>query len=133
MALLRIDPNERRYNNILEIIKLGEELPNYFEVLFDNCRNLFYGVGKPELADELDKMINDNLEIKLGQKIDVILYTYRNLPYVKSYTTHPLNTEMHFHKYEIRRILKDVASWIMRKLPECEQEIRFTLLPKQNI
>lgn len=133
MTILRIDPNERRYHNLLEIIKIGEEIPNYYEVLFDNARNLFYGLNRPDLVKEFDELISSRLEKKMGRRIDIILHTYKNLPYLNSYTRHPLNADVEFRKYDIRFILRGISHWVMMRMQEVEPMIRFTLLPKQNI
>lgn len=132
MVIFQRDPNEQLFNDIQQILKLGTELPNFYEVLFNRTRTLFNNVGMKEQAKELDKKIN-YLEIKTGYKFYYLMAIYKNMPYIKGRTRHPHNPETEFFQPDIRAMLFEIVEWLQPNINATIPLIRFSLLPKQTI
>lgn len=132
MVIFQRDPNEQLFNDIQQILKLGTELPNFYEVLFNRTRTLFDNLGMTELADELDNKII-YLEQKTGYDFYRLMAVYKNLNYIKGFTRHPLNPEIEFSQPDIRKMLFEIVGWLQPKINETIPKIRFSLLPKQTI
>jgi len=129
MPIIRRDNNEMRYNSILLLEKNGN--PNYYEQLIRNTKLFFYGLGKPDLVDEMQIIIEEKLENRLGRKYNHILFIYKNFRQLKSFTR-PVNKPFEkIHKYEIKIWLDEVEEWILRKVSEQEKHIRYTTTAKQ--
>ena len=132
MVIFQRDPNEQLFNDIQQILKLGTELPNFYEVLFNRSRTLLNNVGMVAEAKELDKRIIC-LERKTGYKFYYLMAIYKNLPYIKGRTRHPLNHEIEFYQPDIRAMLFEIVEWLEQKINETIPRIRFSFLPKQTI
>lgn len=104
--------------------------PNYFDTLFKYTKAFFFGLQHPELIIELEKMIKEEVEDKMGTPISFVLMVYENLPYLNSFTKsrNPAYENMYIYKYTIREWLNVIEKWIYQKLAELEGEIRFTKL-----
>jgi hypothetical protein len=133
MPLVKRDQNEMRLNAIMLLPKQGNG--DYYKMLFRSSKNLFYGLGHPDLVDELDFIIHEKIEKVMGTNINYILLTYKNLPFLNSFTRskNPLYSEYNIYKYTIEAWLTEVEDWIFRQIAEHEGEIRYTLPPKTFI
>jgi len=132
MGLIKRDVNELRYNSIW---LLSKEDPNYYANLFKNTKAFFYGMGKEDLAKEMDVKIKNQIEEVMGTSIELILYVHKNLPFLNAFTRskNPLYADINIYKYTITAWLNEIEQWIFQNVIELEGEIRFTLPSRQFI
>lgn len=132
MSLLKRDQNELRFNSLW---LLSREDPSYYQNLFKNARGFFYGMDREDLVAEMDKMIKENIEDIMGTSIELILYVYKNLPFLNAFTRskNPLCADINIYKYTITTWLNEVQDWIFRQAIELEGEIRFLTPARQFI
>jgi hypothetical protein len=129
MTILKRDNNELRYNSIWLLDKRGN--PDYYKQLFRNTKAFFYGMNRPDLDLELDKLVHKRLEKWLGTSIQNILLVYKNMPYLNSFTrTKTINTR-EVYKYDIERRLDEIEKWVFQTAITLEGDIIFSIPPKQ--
>ena len=131
--LVKRDNNELRYNSIWLLQKQGNS--DYYRQLFRNTKGFFYGMGREDLIDEMNKVIYETLERKLGAKIDQILLTYKYLPSPNSFTRSKVagKESIDVRKFDLERWFDEVENWIFKAVITLEPDIMFSLLPKQYI
>jgi len=132
MTLLKRDNNELRYNSIW---LLEKKEPDYYKQLFRNTKAFFIGMKRLDLVKEMDKIISKNIEKKLGSNINHVLFVYKNLPYLNSFTRPRIDglSDKRVYKYMIEEWLDEIEKWIFKKCIELEKNIRFSTPPKQWI
>lgn len=131
MSLIKRDINELRYNAIWLLPK--DHNPNYYINLIKNFKALAIGMKRTHLLRELEYITYQKIEKPMGCKVTQVLMTYKNLPYLNSFTRskNPAYTGINVMKYTIQEWLDDIETWIMQKTIELEPSIRFTLPSKQ--
>lgn len=80
-----------------------------------------------DLVEELSSMIKIEIEDPMGSSWEAVLFTYRNLPALNSFTK-SLNPEYpneYVRKYELKMKLDKIERWIFQQLVGMEQNIRF--------
>lgn len=129
---LKRDLNEIRYNSILRLPKQSNA--EYWFVLFRNTRNFFIGLSRYDLLEKLNFIIEEKIEKIMHSPISNVLHTYKNLPYLNSFTRsrNPLYREMNIYKYTIKEWLESIEAWIFEMVITLEGQIRFTT-PAQQI
>lgn len=132
MGLIRRDLNELRYNSLWLLTK---EDPAYYQNLIKNAKAFFYGMGREDLVDELEKEIKAKIETIMGADINLILQVYKNLPYLNAFTRskNPTYNHINIHKYTIKQWLEEIERWIFQNTIQLEPEIRFTTPARQFI
>jgi len=133
VSLIKRDNNELRYNSILLLQKEGN--PNYWKNLFRNAKAFFYGMNREDLIEELDKQISIEVEKKIGLEINYVLYIYKNLMFLNSFTKSRVagkDTE-YIYKYTIEQWLDKVETWVFKTIISLEPLVRFTMPPKQFV
>lgn len=130
---IRRDLNELRYNSILLLPKQGNS--EYWATLFRNAKNFFIGMNREDLVEQLNYIIYEKIERIMSADINHILFTYKNLPFLNSFTRskNPVYAEMNIYKYTIKTWLEQIETWVFQKVIELEGEIRFTIPAKQFI
>jgi hypothetical protein len=101
--------------------------PDYYETLFKYFKSLCVSMNERQLIAELDEMIKEQIEEPMGSKIQLILYTYKNLPSLNS-VTKSRNMDYpneYVTKLELKRMLDKIETWIFDRLTEFEPRIRF--------
>jgi len=133
MTLIKRDNNELRYNSIWLLSKEGN--PDYYKQLIRNAKAFFYGMGRPDLIEELNQYIKTEIEDTMGTNINNILITYKNLPYLNSFTRskNPAYADINIYKYTIEEWLDKIEAWIFEQAIQLEPEIRFTTPARQFI
>lgn len=133
MALIKRDASELRYNALFLLPKQSN--PDYYVMLFKNAKAFFYGMKRPDLVEDLNFIINEKIEKVMGSPISHLLLTYKNLPYLNSFTRskHPLYHNMNIYKYTLQTWLEEIEDWIFRQVTSLENQIRFSLPSKQYI
>ena len=123
--MIREDPNQYRWQ---AIYSLNEFQPKYWHTLFKYAESFFGAMRRPELIDEMTKMIRVKVEIPMGSPIYLILYTYDNLPSLNAFTRslNPAFEGKYIYKYTIESWLKEIERWIFQRIMEIEPTIRFT-------
>jgi len=112
----------------LSIWKLNELAnPNYYETLFKYFKSLCLSMGRLDLIEELDLLIEDKIEKPMGANIQLVLYTYKNLPALNSITkSNNIDYEYEYvRKIDIKKMLDEVEEWLFQKVTEFEGKIRF--------
>ena len=108
--------------------------PVYYKNLFRNTKNFFFGMKKEDLINELDILIRDKLEKRMGANIQQILLVYKNLPYMNSFTCAKHGDDVDYvYKFTIEKWLDEIEKWIMQKVIELEPLIRFSSPVKQFV
>jgi hypothetical protein len=132
MGLIRRDLNELRYNSIWLLSKQDSD---YFPNLFKNSKAFFYGMGREDLVEELDKMIKEKIEDIMGADIEMVLYVYKNLPFINAFTRskNPLYADIDIYKYTITSWLNEIERFIFQQAVTLEGQIRFSLPSRQFI
>jgi len=133
MTLIKRDINELRYNSIWLLSKEGN--PDYYKQLIRNAKAFFYGMGRPDLIEELNQYIKTEIEDMMGTSINNVLIAYKNLPYLNSFTRsqNPIYADMNIYKYTIEEWLDKIEEWIFEQAIQLEPEIRFTTPARQFI
>jgi hypothetical protein len=92
-------------------------------------------MAREDYIKELEKQICHKVERKLGSSIQNILLTYKNLPYLNSFTRNQAdaNNTTRIYKYEIERWLDEIEKWIFQTVIQLEPQIIFSIPPKQYI
>ncbi len=122
---LSYDINSEKWLSIWKLNKLAN--PDYYETMRKYFVSLCYSMNRKELIVELDALIKETLEVRMGTNFQMILYTYKNLPALNSFTK-SRNNEYPFEyvrKYELQEWLDEVERFIFDKLVEMESDIRF--------
>ena len=84
-------------------------------------------MGRLDLIEELDLLIEDKIEKPMGANIQLVLYTYKNLPALNSITkSNNIDYEYEYvRKIDIKKMLDEVEEWLFQKVTEFEGKIRF--------
>lgn len=129
MPLIRRDNNELRYNAIWLLPK--QQNPDYYLMLFKNSKALFYGVNREDLVRDLDLIIHHKIEKVMGVSIHNLLLTYKNLPYLNSFTRSKNSqyASLNIYKYTIMGWLDEIEQWVFKRCVEIEPNIRFNAPP----
>lgn len=122
---LSFDINSEKWLSIWRLNNL--ENPDYYETLRKWFNSLAMSMNEEQLIKELDYIIADRLESPMGNTWEVILFTYKNLPALNSFTksNNPNYGSEYVRKYELKRILGEIEDWIFKKLVLLEPNIRF--------
>ncbi|CAK0747185.1 hypothetical protein CCP1ISM_260002 [Azospirillaceae bacterium] len=128
MSLIKRDNNELRYNSIFLLTKQGN--PDYYKELIRNSRAFFYGMRREDLNDEMNNFIKKNIEKRCGKSIDYVLLIYRYMNNFKNFMMNP-HTEKYIYKQELNKWLDQLEQWIFINVVKLEDNIRFTIPPKQ--
>ncbi len=133
MGIIRREQSELRFNSLWLLEKQNN--PDYHIQLFKNAKAFFLGMKRPDLLEDLNFIIKERIEKIMGTPISQILITYKNLPYLNSFTRskNPLYTGQNIYKYTLQEWLDDIETWIFQKAMELEGEIRFTTVARQFI
>jgi hypothetical protein len=104
-------------------------------MLFRNAKGFFYGMNRPDLADDLDYIIKEKIEKVMGTEISNILLTYKNLPTLNSFTRSKQHqySRINIYKYTIQTWLDEIETWIFKTIMSLEEQIRFTTVARQFI
>lgn len=123
--MIRDDINQYRW---MAIYKLSEFQPKYWQTLFKYAKSFFNSMQKREWVEELDKLIRKKVEIPMGSQVDMILYTYDNLPCLNAFmrSRNPSHEGFYVYKFTIEGWLREIESWIFQRIQELEPSIRFT-------
>lgn len=133
MPIIRRDGNELRFNSLFLLPK--QHNPDYYVMLFKNAKSFFYGMNRPDLVEDLDFIINEKIEKVMGTNIQNILHTYKNLPYLNSFTRsrQAQYSKINIYKYTIQSWLDAIEEWIFRQVVSLEGQIRFTTPARQFV
>lgn len=131
--LIKRDNNELRFNAIWLLEKNDNN--EYYENLIKNARAFFFGMKRPDLSKELDEIIEEKIEKKIGMNINHLLMLYKHMKRIKSFTKcrNPDEEEKRVYKFEIKIMLDEIESWIFQKAITLEKQIRFSSTPRQHI
>jgi len=101
--------------------------PDYYETLFRYFKSLCAGMKKFDFIIELDKMIKKKVEEPMGASIAAVLWVYKNLHSLNSFTksNNPDYPAEYVRKYELKMWLDEIEGWVFDKLVELEPSIRF--------
>ena len=107
----------------LSIWKLFPQDPDYYERLFKYFKSLCASAKKWTLIDDLDHLIRE----KMGTTLPIILYVYKNLPYLNAMTKsqNPDYPYEYVYKHDIKAWLDEIEAWIFRRCVDMEKDIRF--------
>lgn len=119
------DINSEKWLSIFKLNALSN--PQYYEDMRKYFNSLCMGMGRLDLINDLDHLIKKTIEEPMGSDWNVILFTYRNLPALNSFTKsrNPDYPAEYVRKYEIKIWLDRIESWIFEKLVGMETDIRF--------
>jgi len=119
------DINSEKWLSIFKLNSLSN--PQYYEDMRKYFNSLCMGMGHLDLIEELNALIRTTIEEPMGSDWNVILFTYRNLPALNSFTKsrNPDYPVEYVRKYEIKIWLDKIESWIFQKLVGMETDIRF--------
>lgn len=133
MTLMKRDNNEQRFNAIFLLEKQGN--PDYYRNLFKNTRAFFYGMKREDLIIELDELISLKIEKPLGATANTVLFVFKNLPYLNSFTKSRMGgrQEEYIYKHTLEKWFDEIEAWIFKKVTTLEEQIIFTSPPKQWI
>ena len=112
----------------LSIWKLNELAnPNYYETLFKYFKSLCMSMGRLDLIRELDDLIDEKVSKPMGSPIQLVLFTYKNLPALNSITKsrNPDFKREYVTKMELKKWLDEVEEWIFEEVTGFEGKIRF--------
>lgn len=131
--LIKRDNNELRFNAIWLLEKNDNN--EYYENLIKNAKAFFFGMKRPDLSKELDEIIEEKIEKKIGMNINHLLMLYKHMKRIKSFTKcrNPDEEEKRVYKFEIKIMLDEIESWIFQKAITLEKQIRFSSTPRQHI
>ena len=129
-SIIRRDINEVRFNSLW---LLSKQEPSYYADLFKNAKAFFYGMGRADLVDEMEAMIKREIEQVMGSSIELILYVYKNLPYLNSFTRskNPLYADIDIYKYTLTSWLNEIEKWVFQQAVMLEPQIRFSSRTQQ--
>lgn len=101
--------------------------PDYYETLFKYFKSLCISMEEHETIEELDKIINEKIEKPMGTTIQLVLFTYKNLPALNSVTKskNPEYQYEYVRKMDLKNWLDEIEEWIFKKMTEYEPRIRF--------
>lgn len=101
--------------------------PNYYESLFRYFKSLCAGMNRYDLITQLDTLIKTKVEEPMGANIAAVLWVYKNLPSLNSFTksNNPDYPGEYVRKYELKTWLDEVEGFVFDKLVELEPSIRF--------
>lgn len=133
MPVIRREVNELRFNSLMLLPKQGNV--DYYMMLFRNSKNFFYGMQRPDLAEDLDYIIKEKIEKVMGCDIQHVLITYKNLPTLNSFTRskNPLYANGNIYKYTMQKWLDEIEEWCFRNIFDLEKQIRFTTPARQFV
>jgi hypothetical protein len=119
------DINAEKWISIWKLNSMAN--PDYYETMRKYFENLCLSMGRRDLVEELARIISVQLEEPMGSKWESILFTYKNLPALNSFTksNNPEYHSEYVRKYELKVTLEGIESWIFSKLVEMESDIRF--------
>ena len=128
---MKRDNNEQRFNAIFLLEKQGN--PDYYKSLFKNTRAFFYGMKREDLIEELNKLISLKIEKPMGATINIVLFVFKNLPYLNSFTKSRITgkQEEYIYKHTLERWLDEIEAWIFKEVTTLEEQIIFSSPPKQ--
>lgn len=119
------DINSEKWLSIWKLNKFAN--PEYYETMRKYFINLCMSLQRGDLIEELESLIKDKVEDRMGSSWHMVLFTYKNLPALNSITKskNPDYPHEYVRKYELRQWLDDIELFIFRKLVELEKSIRF--------
>lgn len=119
------DINSEKWLSIWKLNKLAN--PDYYETMKKYFVNICISIGRKDLVDELNDLIHEKVEEPMGSHWQLILYTYKNLPALNSFTKsrNPDYPYEYVRKYEIQKWLDEVEDFVFNTLVELEGRIRF--------
>lgn len=119
------DINSEKWLSIWKLNKLAN--PDYYETMRKYYENLCKSLGREDLIQELNNLIQEKIEKPLGNKWQNILITHKNLPSLNSITKshNPEYPEEYIYKYQLNEWLESIEKHIFNQLVQLEKNIRF--------
>lgn len=122
---LTYDVNAEKWFSCWKIDPLAN--PEYHETLFRYFKSLAAGMGRADLVAKLNDLIHEKIERPMGSTYQAVLYVYKNLPTLNSFTKskNPDFPEEYVYKYTIKGWLDEIEAWIFDTLVTLEPLIKF--------
>ena len=119
------DINAEKWFSCWKINQLSN--PDYYEDLFRYFNSLCAGMKKTSYIIELKELIRVKIEEPMGSPLQSVLWVYKNLPTLNSFTKskNPEYRNDYVYKYELKMWLDEIQAWLFDKLVDLEPEIRF--------
>jgi len=121
---LDFDINSEKWLSIWKLDNMNN--PLYYETMIKYFKNICFSLGREDLVLKIDIFIKDTIEDFMGASLTAILFTYRNLPALNSFTrSRNPSVNREIYKYELKMLLDDVEKKVFFWLIELEGSIRF--------
>jgi len=121
---VRFDHNEILYKRVVEFSKIDN--PRFYEDLIRRAKSFFIGVNHPEKVKELDSLIKNKLENRIGRNYKQVLQIQKNLPRLGSVTPNKNHFTDSISKGEILVILEEIEDWIELNVVKLADCVRFS-------
>ena len=103
---------------------------NYFNSVFRVGRSIFIQMGFKDKADELQKMIYDELEQPLNAELFAILQAYYNIRFINSKLAYCKVGEgidvQEVTRYDLTVKLEKIKNWLYDEITTLTHQVRFT-------
>lgn len=113
-----------------QFFKLEADRQLYYLSVYQIARSIFLNLGIPEKVEEMNRMIQDKLEIPLKSDFSSIVSAYYNPRFMyskRAYTKIGSSIDyVKVTKYEIQRVLEDIKIWIYDEIIRLASFVRFT-------
>jgi hypothetical protein len=111
----------------LQIDRMG-----YYNAVFQNARNIFMNLGKYELAEQLDEMIRNNIELPYKTKLwQLLKWYYDPKHYFKKRVYFKVGDRIDYvkvTKMEIEQKLEEIKRWCYDELSVMANDVRFSAI-----
>ncbi len=103
---------------------------NYFNSVFRVGRSIFIQMGFKDKADELQKMIYNELEKPLNAELFAILQAYYNIRFINSKLAYCKVGEgidvQEITRYDLTVKLEKIKNWLYDEITTLTHQVRFT-------